>query len=99
MYVCMYVCMYSVYIYVCIYVSMYVSMYLSTYLSIYLSISSFTGRQEHFSQLLHTLSEFCDGLRENIDSYHSELCITSLLHDSGSHDWQNVRPFFEVCNL
>ena len=77
----------------------YLSIYLSTYLSIYLSISSFTGRQEHFSQLLHTLSEFCDGLRENIDSYHSELCITSLLHDSGSHDWQNIRPFFEVCNL
>ena len=64
-------------------------MYLSIYLSIYF-------RKEHFPQLLHTLSEFCDGLRGNIVSYHSELLVASLLHDSGSHDWQNTKSFFEV---
>ena len=87
------ICMYAIHMYVCMYVYIYICMYLS----IYLSISSFIARQEHFPQLLHTLSEFCDGLRENVVSYHSELCIASLLHDSGSHDWQNTRPFFEVC--
>lgn len=46
--------------------------------------------------MLHTLNEFCDGLRENIVSYHSELLIATLLHDSSSHNWQNTKPFFEV---
>lgn len=51
---------------------------------------------ELFRQLLFSIEEFCDGLREIVSSYHTELCVTTLLHDSTSHDWQNEKAFFEV---
>ncbi len=51
-----------------------------------------------YVQLLHFTVELCDALRERITSYHTELCTTTLLHDSSSHDWQNDKVFFEVYN-
>ena len=52
--------------------------------------------KELFSQLLHCISEFCDGMREQIVAYHTQLCTTALLHDAESHDWASNRAFFEV---
>ena len=54
-------------------------------------------RKEAHSFLLHALSESCEGLREQLVSYHTHLCLTSLLHDASSQDWTNTKPFFEVC--
>ena len=54
------------------------------------------SRQEEFAQVIHSVGEFCNALREKVEDYHLQLCLTSVLHDAASHDWPNTKPFFEV---
>ena len=58
---------------------------------------SFLYRQDSWEELLSSLTDYCNGLREEIVSYHCQFISSCLLHDAHSNDWTNTKPFFEVC--
>ena len=60
------------------------------------SSSLYPLREGPRMQLMQDLCLSCNMLRDQVTSYHTHLCITSLLQDPAGNHWSNGRPFFEV---